>query len=289
MRDNSVVVVQAIKPCQKDTDQDVADSQSSDVPIMAESKSSGRQANRVYLINSVCVPGRKGIVVEARVKSNDGDHGSFLFEPDQDQLSEEGLMSFDTLSNRGNSVLFPLENHLSVAVDLDSGCCLGTVTFVSEELGDAAISLEETTEPPVEVNQLTATERGDLAVDALVLEQGSLTKYQFHQLEDLIRHNSDVFALDASELGHTTIVEHHVDTGDHSPVKQQFRRIPFVHRQPIEKMVRVMREQGVIQPSTSPWASPLCWYQRKMGQNVSVWTIADSTVSRRRMCTPYLR
>ena len=69
--------------------------------------------------------------------------------------------------------------------------------------------------------------------------------------------NMDVFALDDIELGCISLVQHKIDTGDHPPVKQHFRRVPFVHREKISQMIDDMLEKGIIQPSCSPWASPI--------------------------------
>ncbi len=57
-------------------------------------------------------------------------------------------------------------------------------------------------------------------LEILHLEQSSGTEEEIQQLEQLVRENSDVFALDNSELGHTDVVQHFVDTGDHRPIKQ---------------------------------------------------------------------
>ena len=61
--------------------------------------------------------------------------------------------------------------------------------------------------------------------------------------------NADLFALDNSELGHTDLVQHHVDTGDNPPIEQPVRRVPFVYRDKIAEMVaNIMEKQGVIEP-----------------------------------------
>jgi len=57
----------------------------------------------------------------------------------------------------------------------------------------------------------------------------------------------------------------HVDTGDHNPIKQAVRRVPFVHRDKIAKMVTEMKEAGIIKPSSSPWASPVVLVPKKDG------------------------
>ena len=128
---------------------------------------------------------------------------------------------------------------------------------------------EESEEPQLvgKRNQITSSERADQVLEPLALQQGRLTNDQLCQLEQLIRQNVDIFPLTKSKLGHATIVEHHVNTGDDEPIKQLFRRIPFVHRDVIAAMVKSMKEQGVTRPSTSSWGSPVVlvpkirWYQ----------------------------
>ena len=84
-----------------------------------------------------------------------------------------------------------------------------------------------------------------------------------------------MFALQDSELGHTNLVEHKVDTGDHPPIKQPVRRIPFVYRDKIAKMVEEMEQTGVIQPSSSPWASPVVLVPKKDGSHRFVLITGD--------------
>ena len=73
----------------------------------------------------------------------------------------------------------------------------------------------------------------------------------------LINNFSDIFALDAHELGTTKLVQHAIKTGNHSPIRQQLQRMPFSLRSDVDRMVGEMLSQGVIQPYSSPWASPV--------------------------------
>jgi hypothetical protein len=60
--------------------------------------------------------------------------------------------------------------------------------------------------------------------------------------------NADVFALGDSELGCTNLVQHEIHTGDHPPIKQPIRRMPFVYREKVSSMVDDMLKQGVMLP-----------------------------------------
>ena len=85
------------------------------------------------------------------------------------------------------------------------------------------------------------------------------------QLKELILEFNDVFALDDTELGCTNLVEHTIDTGDHAPIRQQPYRTPVVRRQQMDEMVTAMQKQGIVEPSSSPWASPVILVPKKDG------------------------
>ena len=85
------------------------------------------------------------------------------------------------------------------------------------------------------------------------------------QLQNLVEDFHDVFVLDDLELGHTDLVAHTIDTGDHCPIRQPPRRIPFALRSKVEEMVQQMLEREVIQPSHSPWESPIVLVEKKDG------------------------
>ena len=64
-----------------------------------------------------------------------------------------------------------------------------------------------------------------------------------------------------------------VNTGDHPTIRQHPRRTPFALRSQVMEMVRDMLDNQVIQPSSSPWASPIVLVERKMDHSAFVWTI----------------
>ena len=66
-------------------------------------------------------------------------------------------------------------------------------------------------------------------------------------------------------LGHTTVLEHKIDTGSSPPIRKYPRRLPYAYREETKSQVADMLTEGVIQPSSSPWASPIVLVKKKDG------------------------
>ena len=75
----------------------------------------------------------------------------------------------------------------------------------------------------------------------------------------------NVFMSPDGGLGLTKLVKHRIDTGDNAPIKQPPRRLPIAKRDEVEKEVTKMLEQGIIEESDSPWASPVVLVTKKDG------------------------
>jgi transposase InsO family protein len=82
-------------------------------------------------------------------------------------------------------------------------------------------------------------------------------------LSELLHQYRDVISLNDSDLGHVTIVQHTIDTGDHRPIRETLRPHPRAHLPIIDKMIDDMLEQGVIEPSRSEWASNITLARKK--------------------------
>jgi hypothetical protein len=96
-------------------------------------------------------------------------------------------------------------------------------------------------------------------------KDGRLTSDQQKQLEELILDCADVFSLTDSDLGHTNIVQHTIDSGDHQPIKQHPRCMPFIRRSKVVELIDDMTDKDIVQPSTSAWASPIVLIPKRDG------------------------
>ena len=92
-----------------------------------------------------------------------------------------------------------------------------------------------------------------------------LTPPQRQELLSFLHHHHDAFVLDDIERGETDLVEMAIDTGQAQPRRCPSRRMPFVVRQEVASQLNNMQRAGVIQPSTSPWASPVVMVKKKDG------------------------
>ena len=73
--------------------------------------------------------------------------------------------------------------------------------------------------------------------------------------------NQDLLATDRSKLPSV-----HLETADATPIRQCAYRRAKVERDVIEKMVQELLDAGMIQPSKSPWASPVVLQKKKDGK-----------------------
>ena len=130
---------------------------------------------------------------------------------------------------------------------------------------------------------LSSSEEGVLW--EMVSKVGSgVTESQKEQLFLMFSNYSDVFCLHPNDMGHTTEVKHHIDTGDSPPIHQPPRRIPHKRRLEVKKLLEDMLKKDVIRPSNSPWSSPIILVQKKDGstrfcidyRNVNAVTIKDA-------------
>ena len=92
-----------------------------------------------------------------------------------------------------------------------------------------------------------------------------LTETDRELIAALLVEFQDVFSRSDGDLGRTDQEPHDIDTKDHAPIRERFRRVPFMQQQEIDSQVKKMLEQGVISPSDSPWASPVVLVQKKDG------------------------
>ena len=82
-------------------------------------------------------------------------------------------------------------------------------------------------------------------------------------MDKTLQEYKDVFAQSKTDLGYCDIIPFTIDTGDAPPVRKRPYKTPLHKRQEIERQIDIMLETGVIEPSRSPWASPITMAPKK--------------------------
>ena len=80
-----------------------------------------------------------------------------------------------------------------------------------------------------------------------------------------MRRNSSAFATGWMDIGFFDAIQHDIETGDAKPIKQPPRRPLLAARDEEDKQLDEMLETGIIEPSYSPWSSPVCMAKKKDG------------------------
>ncbi|GBO24108.1 hypothetical protein AVEN_129662-1, partial [Araneus ventricosus] len=66
-----------------------------------------------------------------------------------------------------------------------------------------------------------------------------------------------------ADVGRCNMTQHRINTGDHPPFKQYPRRLPLARKE--ADLVQEMVDNGIIEESSGPWASPIVLVKKKDG------------------------
>ena len=92
-----------------------------------------------------------------------------------------------------------------------------------------------------------------------------MNEWQQDQLRQLLVDFRSSFAASEREVGRTHLAQHFIETGLERPIKCRPRRLPIARQQACDKAVDELLEADFIEPSDSPWASPVVMVAKKSG------------------------
>ena len=106
-------------------------------------------------------------------------------------------------------------------------------------------------------SRTTTPDLNDALWDIVSRSATKLDDIQQQDLYKLLQQYRDVFA--------TNKHEHQINTGDAPPIRQRARRVSPARRQEAKNLLNDMLNNNIIQPSSSPWTSPVVLVQKKDG------------------------
>ncbi|GFX51763.1 retrovirus-related Pol polyprotein from transposon 17.6 [Trichonephila clavipes] len=69
----------------------------------------------------------------------------------------------------------------------------------------------------------------------------------------------------SEDFGRTRLTKRRIDRGEHPPIKQHSRRLSFAKQEEVQKLIKAIKDNDVIEPSSSPSSSPIVLIRKKDG------------------------
>ena len=220
---------------------------------------------KVYLLQSLkLLPGQSAF---ARVKVEASDSTQdFLLESNPAVQEVGGPHMSDGLVQLSDdkTAQILVQNPLGLAHTLQPGT----------RLGDAFPVTVETPEPEdVECmhtwrisTELQEPSLRKLKLETLLEEPDLPPTEKMALLElDFVAEHQHAFCLEEGERGETDMIQMEIDTGDARPRRQPARRMPPLVQREVSQQLAEMQKNGVIEPSSSPWASPNVLVKKRDG------------------------
>ncbi|UYV73793.1 K02A2.6-like [Cordylochernes scorpioides] len=229
-----------------------------EIPLVGSRSSATNKVLKVILKSDVKIPPRSECILEGRLTASLEVPQLLIVEENGQEFGQKGLLLARTLCKSDQSNI-----PIRVVNLLDSAKTFGKGTEIA------------LAEPVTNVAHCTIVENLDKSpCSSLIpghlqeLLEGTregLNWIQQKKLKHLLCLYEDVFATSPKDVGRTNVTQHRIDTGGATPVKQLPRRLPMTRRDEVDKLIEEMAEQDVIEPSSSPWASPVVLVKKKDG------------------------
>ena len=216
---------------------------------------------RVSVTNTVTIPPRNESIVFGRMKNPEGAGGLGIVESGkQGKLIESGAMVARTVVDMSEvqSDMVPMRifNPTLETITVKEGDCIGKVTpaVSCEKVGiqdscndqnDVEIVIDVISRVPAHLQDLYWA-----SVTELPLEQ-------HRRVAKFLIEYQDVFSAGDYDLGRTGLTRHRIDTRFATPNRERPRRMAPSQQAEVDRQIKGMLARGVIEPSSSPWSSPI--------------------------------
>lgn len=205
----------------------------------------------VALVTDVCVPAWSEKVVWCRCDGIENAVSVVVECGEHDHLAP-GLMVGRSFVNSGTNVIpVWVGNFSSRPAEIKAGTVIGRCVDAECKTFSADVP-EASVLPP-------------FLYDLFSRSTVHLTASEAQQVKELLARFAVAFSSGDTDLGCTDIVQHTIDTGIHRPIKIAHRRVAPAQREELQRLMSDYIEQGIVEPSTSPWCAPVVLVKKKDG------------------------
>nr|XP_006822064.1 PREDICTED: uncharacterized protein LOC100379030 [Saccoglossus kowalevskii] len=217
---------------------------------------------RVVLRKAVDIPPGSEMLVRCDANRKiPGSRQGMVIPTDKNPIAERGIMVARALVSDCNGVIpVRLLNVTPHPIHVKQGTAVGMLEPLSEGEGVVTAERDKENEVPLKEKQLPEYLHDIWRRSTTELDDGEAEK-----VAALLMKYADVFSRGDDDMGCTNLVKHSINTGEAAPIRQPSRRLPIWQREEAGKQVEKMLKAGIIEPSCSPWASPIVLVKKKDG------------------------
>lgn len=214
------------------------------------------EANEAKLVTKMGCLVPAYAIVPVTVRDVRGRVGDFMINPSTNLFKTKSLSTGHALNSDTNTVFVAnLSNRPS---HLTKGTVLGKLDEISSVL-----------EPPVGLpeDEITTEEPHDpLTEDKFLAQVGKgISERDRGRVARFLMGFKGYFARHGNELGKCNTATHGIDAGDAKPIHLLPYKSAWKERTLIQDQVETMLKNGIIEPSESPWSSPVVLVKKKDG------------------------
>jgi transposase InsO family protein len=209
---------------------------------------------RVIVVDDIEIPVGQERIVGGRVESSILS-GECLFCPFITGLNKRELIAAYALVNASCSTI-PIR--LMNTGDKDKKIYKNTHVGYIEQVNSQP-------QPIFHLRNLSSNEASELVDAFFKSEFESLLPHEATTLKKLLAEFIDIFSKNKMDIGCVENVFHHIDTGNAAPIACLPRRIPIGVEGKVDELVEELLKNNIIQPSDSPWNSPIVVVRKKDG------------------------
>ena len=211
---------------------------------------------RVALVENVSIPAESEIIVAGKPldKLDRGRLG--IVEPSLKFVQNTGILVAKVLIDpKLGSIPLRLANFSKEPITVHKDM----VTAVLEPV-DSVGNESENVSRVCQLNETTETSNQlpEHLVPLLERSSENLDKAQGSRLKQFLIKHQNIFSKSSSDIGHTSVLQHHIDVQNAKPVKKVPYRIPLAKRKVAEQEIKQMETDGIIEKCPqSSWNSPV--------------------------------
>ncbi|XP_037792542.1 uncharacterized protein LOC119587905 [Penaeus monodon] len=206
----------------------------------------------VHVCRTVVCPPRSGEFVNVSVSKCIPDRTIILFHADPDGINSL-MIPRSLVCISGNRANVWVVNPSRSPVKFKNGKKLGSAEIISCHSGTQVFLTP--------VNSTASTELSS----PISFSLSHLAQSQREQIENILNKHIDLFTGDRSSIGTVPGILHSIPTGDQPPICTRQWRLPAAAKEVIHEECVRMLSADVIEPSVSPWLSPVVLVRKRDG------------------------